>query len=82
MTYRSDQGPGARCGAKNDNGEMHVARWLEGWWIPDARVRHFIPKRRQRVSFLRDFFFGQGLQDGLELPTEKNSEFFGRPRYL
>ena len=55
---------------------------LEGWWIPDARVRHFIPKSRRRVSFVRDFFYGQGLQAGLELPAEGYSEFFGRPRFL
>ena len=56
---------------------------LEGWWIADARMRNFISKSRQRrVSFLRNFFFGQGLQDGLEFSVEGYSEFVGRPRFL
>ena len=55
---------------------------LEGWWIPDAWVRHFIPKTRQRVSFLRESFFGQGVRDGLELPAEGCSELIRRPRFL
>jgi len=56
---------------------------LEGWWIPDARVRHFIPKSRQRVSFLREFFFGQGLKEGLEVPLGRSGgHVFGVPRYL
>jgi len=84
--YTYDASLGPRPGSPLRGEETTVVRrmlgdGLEGWWIPDARVRHFIPKSRQRVGFLRDFFFGQGLQDGLELPAEGYSEFFGRPRF-
>jgi len=84
-TYDTSQGP--RSGSPLRGEETTMVRQmlrdgLEGWWIPDARVRHFLPKSRQRISFLRNFFFGQGLQYGLELPAEGYSEVFGRPRFL
>jgi glycosyltransferase involved in cell wall biosynthesis len=85
--YPYDASLGPRPGSPLRGEETTVVRrmlgdGLEGWWIPEARVRHFIPKSRQQVSFLRDFFFGQGLLDGLELPEGGYSEFFGRPRFL
>jgi glycosyltransferase involved in cell wall biosynthesis len=27
-----------------------------GWWVPDAAVEHWIPKERQTVSYLRDYY--------------------------
>jgi glycosyltransferase involved in cell wall biosynthesis len=84
-TYNAALGP--RPGIPLRGEETAIVRQmlkdgLEGWWIPDARVRHFIPKSRQRVKFVREFFFGQGLYYGTELPVGKYPEVFGRPRYL
>lgn len=31
-----------------------------GFWVPDARVRHFIPKERLTQEYLREFFLGLG----------------------
>jgi len=85
--YAYDASLGPRPGSPLRGEETTMVRrmlrdGLEGWWIHDARVRHFIPKSRQRVSFLRAFFFGQGLQHGLGLPAEGYSQFFSRPRFL
>jgi glycosyltransferase involved in cell wall biosynthesis len=85
--YTYDSALGPRPGSPLRGEETAMVRHmlddgLEGWWIPDARVRHFIPKSRQRVSFLREFFFGQGLKEGLELPLASGPHVFGVPRYL
>ena len=54
---------------------------LEGRWVPTARVRHFIPKARQTVSYLRRYYFGWGeyLGRGAEL---KEASLLGRPLWL
>jgi glycosyltransferase involved in cell wall biosynthesis len=85
--YIYDASLGPRPGSPLRGEETTIVRrmlsdGLAGWWIPDARVRHFIPKSRQRVSFVREFFFGQGLRDGMELPVGRDPELFGVPRYL
>ena len=85
--YTYDSALGPRPGSPLRGEETAIVRHmlddgLEGWWIPDARVRHFIPKSRQRVSFLREFFFGQGLKEALKLPLGNGPHVFGVPRYL
>jgi len=32
----------------------------EGWWVPGARLRHFIPAERQSLGYLRAFYHGRG----------------------
>jgi glycosyltransferase involved in cell wall biosynthesis len=32
-----------------------------GWWVPDARVRHFIPRPRQTLRYLLGYWRGNGL---------------------
>jgi glycosyltransferase involved in cell wall biosynthesis len=31
-----------------------------GWWVPDAKVRHIIPIRRQRRAYIYEYFFAMG----------------------
>jgi glycosyltransferase involved in cell wall biosynthesis len=31
-----------------------------GWWVPDARVEHWIPKERQSIRYLRHYYAFQG----------------------
>jgi len=38
-----------------------IAEGLTGRWIPEAKVRHFIPRDRQTTTYLRRYFYGQGL---------------------
>lgn len=52
-----------------------------GWWVPDARVRHYIPEDRQTIRYLRRRLTGQGEQAGLFMENA-GAELFGRPRWL
>jgi glycosyltransferase involved in cell wall biosynthesis len=36
-----------------------------GWWVPDARVRHWIPSERLAEPHLRRIWFGQGRERAL-----------------
>jgi glycosyltransferase involved in cell wall biosynthesis len=58
-----------------------LANGLHGWWVPGARVRHFISKQQQTAGYLRKYFFGQGEFEGLQMPLD-GPELFGKPRYL
>ncbi|HVY60714.1 MAG TPA: glycosyltransferase, partial [Planctomycetota bacterium] len=40
---------------------------VRGWWVPTARVRHYIPAERLTIGYLRGFFFGQGQFWGLTM---------------
>jgi len=31
-----------------------------GYWLPDAQVRHWLPKERMQEAYIRDYFFGAG----------------------
>ena len=31
-----------------------------GWWVPDAKVRHIVPVKRQTLSYVYEFFFACG----------------------
>jgi glucosyl-dolichyl phosphate glucuronosyltransferase len=53
-----------------------------GRWVPQARVRHFIPKVRQRIAYLRSFYFGTGQTMALTEKQEACATLFGRPRWL
>lgn len=53
-----------------------------GWWLPDARVRHFIPRSRQSVPYLRDWFHGDGEEKGKKMRDANYPKLFGRPRWL
>jgi glucosyl-dolichyl phosphate glucuronosyltransferase len=59
-----------------------LADGLTGWWVPDARVRHCIPRHRQSLGYLRQIFAGQGEVRGRRLPPSDAPRLFGRPRWL
>jgi glucosyl-dolichyl phosphate glucuronosyltransferase len=59
-----------------------LAAGYEGWWVPGARVRHFIPRDRQSTGYLRRIFGGQGELQGRALSTGAAPRLFGRPRWL
>jgi glucosyl-dolichyl phosphate glucuronosyltransferase len=78
--------PGSRIGGEEiDVVRRSFANGGAGWWIPGARVRHYIPEARQTRAYLRRYFDAGGeyvgryesatLMDGF--PT-----LFGRPRWL
>lgn len=53
-----------------------------GWWVPDARVVHFIPRSRQTVSYVRRFYTAQGEVQGRALQPSNGPRLFGRPRWM
>jgi glycosyltransferase involved in cell wall biosynthesis len=64
---RYDYNPalGRRPGSSMSGEEAAVMRKMmteghTGWWVPDAKVVHFIPHDRQSVQYLRKIFGGQG----------------------
>jgi glycosyltransferase involved in cell wall biosynthesis len=39
-----------------------MSRGFRGWWIGDARVKHWIPRTRQTRAYLRSYYEGHGEQ--------------------
>jgi hypothetical protein len=42
-----------------------LADGQRGWWVPGARVRHWIPAERLAEPYLRQIWFGQGCERAL-----------------
>ena len=85
--YQYDTTLGPRPGSEVRGEETQVIRemlvaGLRGWWVPDARVQHFIPKHRQTVTYLRRFFVGQGEVQSRQFAGTSVPRMFGRPRWL
>lgn len=83
--YDPDLGrrPGSMVGDEETTVLMAIlAEGGEGWWVPGARVRHFIPRERQSVRYLRGYFEGQGevAADGTE-PAGRLA-WRGRPGWM
>jgi len=61
-----------------------LARGHDGWWVPEARVRHFIPAQRMTTRYVRDYFMGEGeYQARTKPPGGPDAEgpmLFGKPR--
>lgn len=85
--YRYDptlgRGPGrSLSGEETDVMRQIMAAGHTGWWVPDARVRHFIPRDRQTLGYLRRIFAGAGELSALSLDGTGVPRLFGRPRWL
>lgn len=55
----------------------------KGWWVPDARVRHWIPRSRQTLKYVRSYYQALGLTQSAKLasvPTEP--KLFDKPLWL
>jgi len=60
-----------------------LAEGAEGWWVPDARVRHFIPAERQTVRYLRGYYEGQGEVAVASGPAPAGRfTWWGRPAWM
>lgn len=78
--------PGRMTGGE----EVQVIRTIlrgsaAGWWVPGARVRHVIPRERQSLHYLRQFFLAQGDVISSRLLGGSGSQpprmIFGRPAW-
>ena len=54
-----------------------------GWWVPDAGVRHWIPRSRQTLKYVRNYYQALGLTRSAKLvsPPTKH-KLFGKPLWL
>jgi hypothetical protein len=59
-----------------------LAAGATGWWVPDARVQHVVPRARQSVAYVRRFFVGQGEVQGRTRTYDPGPRLFGHPRWL
>jgi glycosyltransferase involved in cell wall biosynthesis len=54
---------------------------LAGWWVPGARVRHFVPRERQTLRYLRRWHYGVGWYQGMA-PAEEDRALFDVPLWV
>jgi glycosyltransferase involved in cell wall biosynthesis len=59
-----------------------MADGATGWWVPDARVAHYIPVERQSVRFIRHWYHGWGEYLARTLPPHRQRLVGGRPLWL
>ena len=55
---------------------------LDGRWVPKAKVRHFIPKGRQTIKYLRSYYHGYGQLCAVKENQKEGGRLFGRPRWM
>lgn len=58
------------------------ARGIQGWWVPDAIVRHYIPPARQSIAYIRQYFMGYGRFLALSGEPAAGPRVLGKPRWL
>jgi glycosyltransferase involved in cell wall biosynthesis len=83
--YDTRIGPRPNSGIRGE--EMIMARRLlsaghTGRWVPEARVRHFIPTERHTLAYLRKYYLGSGEVLGIMGRRGAGKHAFGRPLWL
>lgn len=53
-----------------------------GLWVPNAKVKHFIPTDRQTISYIRRYYEGHGALMASDRDKVDVPHLFGRPRWL
>ena len=89
-THRYNPRLGRRAGELIGGEELAVMAAIlreggEGWWLPSACVRHWIPVERQTTTYLKRYYRHQGRASTLQRPgaeVRPNREAFGRPLWL
>jgi len=59
-----------------------LAEGGRGWWVPSAKVRHFIPKTRQNLGYLWRCWHGNGLSAAYLSPSRGRFRVLGSPGWL
>jgi glycosyltransferase involved in cell wall biosynthesis len=83
--YDPSLGPrpgGAVRGEETDVFRRMEAQGIEGWWVPEAIVRHYIPPERQSIAYLREYFMGYGQYLAQTAQHSPAPRLFGRPRWM
>ena len=55
-----------------------------GWWLPKAKVKHWLPKERQSLQYIKKYYVGHGVTKKLQKTNILNNRktLFGRPRKI
>jgi glycosyltransferase involved in cell wall biosynthesis len=53
-----------------------------GWWVPNAKVHHFIPRQRQRRRHLAKYWYAVGRHAAASIPPASGPALFGKPKWL
>jgi glycosyltransferase involved in cell wall biosynthesis len=87
--FSYDPNLGRKHGAGLLSEETEVIRAIltsggTGWWVPDALVEHWIPKKRQSIRYLRSYYALAGRTDYRRHPPPPphTPMLWGRPRWL
>lgn len=62
--------------------ESIIAEGFSGRWVPDARVRHWLPKSRQTIAFIKKYFIALGYSLRQRGSYDSSAKIFGYPRWL
>jgi len=56
----------------------------EGWWLPKAKVKHWLPKERQSLQYIKKYYVGRGVTRKLQKTDILNNRktLWGRPRKI
>lgn len=83
--YNPALGPAHGTAIRGDETDVFhrmQARGIEGWWVPEAIVRHYIPPERQSIAYLREYFMGYGHFLAQTASPSPAPRLFGKPRWL
>lgn len=59
-----------------------LAEGAQGWWVPEARVKHYIPVERQSLRYIRQWYHGWGEYLVHLGPPAPARSLAGRPLWL
>jgi glucosyl-dolichyl phosphate glucuronosyltransferase len=59
-----------------------LAEGRSGWWIPRARIKHFVPSHELTTRYLRGYFTAYGEFCGRRIDADASAMLFGQPRWL
>jgi hypothetical protein len=87
VRYLYDPCLGLRPGSTMRGDETSVIRrmlanGIEGWWVPGAKVKHFIPSERQTTRYIREWYVGHGQVLARDRGSAPEAMLLGRPRWL
>jgi glycosyltransferase involved in cell wall biosynthesis len=69
-------------GEETDMLQRMLADGLEGWWVPNAIVKHWIPRSRQTLRYIRRYYLGAGATLAIQDDCGDHVHWFGKPRWM
>jgi len=59
-----------------------LGQGFQGWWVPDAKIKHWLPQSRQTIDYLKRYYLGVGRTLKMYSQLEKCPQIFGHPVWL